>query len=42
MENKQDEAVELFEQLTPEAQDLILALLEELLSQRQSPLDDQA
>lgn len=39
---KQEEAAELFDQLTPETQDLILALLEELLSQQRSPLDDQA
>ncbi len=34
MENKQEEAVELFEQLTPEAQELILELVKDLLSKQ--------
>lgn len=34
MENTQDEAVELFEQLSPEAQEVIIALVEALLSKQ--------
>lgn len=34
MENTQDEVVELFEKLSPEAQEVIIALVEALLSKQ--------
>lgn len=34
MDNKQEEAVELFEQLSPEAQERIISIVKDLLSKQ--------